>query len=76
MCLLCDAAWGTRRLARRANVLQLLSLIEHPDALPTESALRVARQILALTEAEPADLRCAPVSPPGPLEMTMERRRS
>lgn len=33
-------------LARRIRVLQLLALIEHPDALPADAALRVARELL------------------------------
>jgi len=66
MCLLCAAGLEGRRLARRAHVLQLLALIEHPDALPADMALRVARQILALTQAELTGLRCDPVVQPGP----------
>ncbi|MGH1569471.1 hypothetical protein ACRAWG_00885 [Methylobacterium sp. P31] len=50
--------------ARRAHVLQLLALIEHPDALPADAALRLAREILALTQAERAGFRCDAV-PPG-----------
>jgi len=36
-----NAAW-----ARRVRVLQLLALIEHPDALPPAAALRVAGELL------------------------------
>ena len=32
--------------ARRVRVLQLLALIEHPDALPPEAALRIAGELL------------------------------
>ena len=33
----------------RLGVLQLLALIEHPDALPPELALRAAAQLMELT---------------------------
>ena len=66
MCLLCAAGLEGRRLARRAHVLQLLALIEHPDALPADMALRIASEILALTQAEQSGLRCDPVDQPGP----------
>jgi hypothetical protein len=66
MCLLCAAGLEGQRLARRAHVLQLLALVEHPDALPTEAALRLAREVLALTRAEPTGRRCEPVTPPEP----------
>lgn len=36
-----DAAW-----ARRVRVLQLLALIEHPQALPADAALRIAGELL------------------------------
>lgn len=66
MCLLCAAGLDGRRLARRAHVLQLLALVEHPDALPAEAALRLAREVLALTQAERSGRRCDPVAPLGP----------
>jgi hypothetical protein len=66
MCLLCAAGLDGQRLARRAHVLQLLSLIEHSDALPADAALRLAREVLALTQAEGTERRCDPVAPPGP----------
>ena len=65
MCRLCAAGPEDRRLAQRAHVLQLLALVEHPDALPAEAALRLAREVLALTEAERTGRRCDPVAPPG-----------
>lgn len=64
MCLLCTADVEGRRLARRAHVLQLLALVEHLDALPADAALRLAGEILALTQAERAGRRCDPVVPP------------
>jgi hypothetical protein len=53
---------------RRCRMLQLLSLIEHPDALPSEAALRLAREILVLAEADKSrfccDLVAMPEEPP------------
>jgi hypothetical protein len=63
MCLLCAAGLEGRKLARRAHVLQLLTLVEHPDALPANAALRLAGEILALTQAERAGRRCDLVVP-------------
>jgi hypothetical protein len=65
MCLLCAAGLDGQRLARRAHVLQLLALVEHSDALPAEAALRLAREVLALTRAERTGRRCEPVVPLG-----------
>jgi hypothetical protein len=63
MCLLCAAGYEGRRSAQRAHMLQLLALVEHPDALPVAVALRLAREVLALTQAEEAGRRCDPVAP-------------
>ncbi|MDB5372680.1 MAG: hypothetical protein JWP04_1322 [Belnapia sp.] len=77
MCLLCSDGYEGRRLAQRTHVLQLLALVEHPDALPAEAALRLAREVLALTRAEEAGRRCDPVAPPGStIEESIQRRRS
>jgi hypothetical protein len=65
MCPLCAAGLESRSLAQRVHVLQLLSLVEHPDALPADAALRLAREVLALTQAERTGLRCDPVAAPG-----------
>ena len=65
MCLLCAAGLQDRTLAQRAHVLQLLALVEHPDALPAAAALRLAREILTLTQAKETGRRCDPVVPPG-----------
>ena len=62
MCLLC--AEGNHALARRAQLLQLLALVEHPDALPAEAALRLGREIMSLIQPRPGLRRCDPVSPP------------
>jgi hypothetical protein len=45
-------------------VLQLLALVEHPDALPAEAALRLAGEILELIRVERTERRCEPVTPP------------
>jgi hypothetical protein len=50
------------RLARRIRVLQLLALIEHPDALPTDAALRIGQELLAWLGGD--DLGCHAVSAP------------
>ena len=39
-------------LSRRKRVLQLLALIEHPTALPADSALRIAQELLAWSGQE------------------------
>src|SRR5437660_1569480 len=65
MCLLCAAGLDGQKLVWRAHVLQLLALVEHPDALPADAALRLAREVLALTRAERTGPRCDPVAPPG-----------
>ena len=67
MCMLCESGSGTDgALARRARVLQLLALVEHPDALPADAALRLGREIMMLTRPESGLRRCDPVAPPGP----------
>jgi len=42
----------------RVRVLHLLAMIEHPDALPTEAALRIARELLAWAGQSKSGLRC------------------
>jgi len=49
-------------LARRQRVLQLLALIEHPTALPTDSAIRIARELLAWSAQEGSNHRFEPVA--------------
>jgi hypothetical protein len=65
MCLLCADGAGDRALARRAHVLKLLALIEHPDALPVDAVLRLGREIMMLIRPESGLRRCDPVTPPG-----------
>lgn len=64
MCLLCADGLSHEQV-RRAHVLQLLALVEHPDALSADAALRLGREILALTRPAAAR-RCDPVVPSGP----------
>ena len=64
MCLLCAVGAGDRALAERAHVLQLLALMEHPDALPADAALRLGREIMALIRPEQGLRRCEAVTPP------------
>jgi len=45
-------------------VLQLLALVEHPDALPAEATLRLAGEILELIREDRTERRCEPVIPP------------
>ena len=63
MCVLCAQQKDNGALARREHVLQLLSLVEHPDALPPGAALRLGREIMALIGAEPGLRRCEAVGP-------------
>ncbi|MFF9551208.1 hypothetical protein [Methylobacterium fujisawaense] len=63
MCLLCAEGLAGPDAARRAHVLHLLELVEHPDALPADAALRLAQEILSLTQAEPSGFRCDAVPP-------------
>ncbi len=56
-----SADGSARERARRAHVLQLLALVEHPTALPRSSALRIAQELLAWTEQDAADCRRAPL---------------
>lgn len=66
MCLLCATRPGDQERAHRANVLQLLALIEHPDALPADAALRLAREVLVLAQADQTPRRCVAVGSPEP----------
>ena len=62
MCLSC--ASRSRDWEQRVNVLRLLTLIEDPDALPADAALRLALKILMLTRTDGAMRRCEAVAPP------------
>ena len=66
MCLFCASGSGKDGdLARRVHVLQLLALVEHKDALPTEAALRLGQKILRLIGPTSSLRRCDAVAPPG-----------
>jgi hypothetical protein len=54
-CAYCTRGSGDER--KRLRQLQLLALLEHPDALPVEHALRLARELLAGTDQGP-EFRC------------------
>jgi hypothetical protein len=45
-------------LARRARILQLLALIEHPSALPVAAALRIGQELLAWIAQDEPNRRC------------------
>ncbi len=66
MCLLCATnTEAAGDMARRLHVLRLLALVEHPDALPPNAALRLSREIMALVGPAPGLRRCDPVAPDG-----------
>ena len=76
MCLRCVAASDDRDLARRVHLLHLLSLVEHPDALPADAALHLAHEILALTRPDAGAWRCEAVAPPKTVDEAGTDRRS
>lgn len=51
-------------MARRNYILQLLALVERPDVLPADAALRLAQEILALAQADGTAFQCEAVFPP------------
>ena len=55
-------------LARRTHVLALLALVEHPEAIPADAALRLGQEILALVGIEPVFRRCEAVVPNEPVD--------
>ena len=46
----------------RVRVLDLLAIIEHPDALPAEAVLRIASELLTWTGQSKSGLRCEVVA--------------
>lgn len=66
MCMLCEYGSGSRGdLANRTHVLRLLALLEHPDALPADAALRLGHEILMLLRPETPLRQCDSVAAPG-----------
>jgi hypothetical protein len=45
-------------------VLQLLALVEHPDALPADTVLRLGQEIMTLIRPESGLRQCEAVTPP------------
>ncbi len=75
MCVLCVQGPG-RRAADHARIVDLLALVEHPDALAADAALRIARDLLAWAGPAGSRIRCdavkAPVAPPDPYSRRTE----
>jgi hypothetical protein len=61
MCRYCAAGFF-RSPADRSRILDLVALVEHPDALPAEAALRIASELLAWAEQPKSGLRCEVVA--------------
>lgn len=56
-----EAAAIRRRYKRQQRILDLLALVENPDALPPADAMRVGQEILVLLgeiEADPLAPKC------------------
>ena len=70
MCLLCGTGFKDQSLARRTYVLQLLALVEHPDALPADAVLRLGREIMTLMRPQSGLRQCEAVTP---AELDVER---
>lgn len=65
MCQLCVTSAGTTGdLGRRSHVLRLLALVENPNALPPDAALRLSREIMEILRPEAGQRRCESVMPP------------
>ena len=62
MCMLCRVAEDQGSVSRE-HVLRLLSLLEHPDALRPERALRLGRQLIATLNGD-APYQCEAVAAP------------
>ena len=63
MCVLCVEEPG-RHAADHARIVGLLALVEHPDALAADAALRIARDLLAWAGPGGSRTRCDAVTPP------------
>ncbi len=64
-CACCAPMASIHVTTQRADCmsLELLALIEHPDALPHSAALRLSREIMAIIDLRADRLRCDPVTP-------------
>lgn len=45
-------------LTQRMRVLQLLALVEHPEALPADARLRIAQEIMTWITQNESGLQC------------------
>jgi hypothetical protein len=63
MCLYCALKPQTNTTtAIHGRMLELVALLEHPDALPADLALRLAAHLLTLTQPEHSALQCDAVT--------------
>ena len=62
VCRLCDATNSTSAV-ECAQAFQWLVLIEHPNALPANDALRLARELLVWAEQPPSRFECEATTP-------------
>ena len=57
MCRYCISGSSNSRI-ERTQILDLLALIERPDVLPAEAALRIARKLLKWVDRTGPGFRC------------------
>ena len=63
MCFLCTKDFAAYQDAtRRLRVLEMLALIEHPDALSPDAALHLSREIMGIIGPHAEPLRCESLS--------------
>jgi hypothetical protein len=74
MCMECRPG-ADQGIARRAHILRLLALLEHPDALHPQQALCLGKQLLD-TLSGGGSLRCDSVVPAAPAGETVWRNVS
>jgi hypothetical protein len=76
MCRFCaPKSDGYSVAADEDRVLQLLALLEHPTALPGDLALRLAGQLLRLTQPERLILRCDAITEPATgIELALQEK--
>lgn len=66
MCVLCEGSPASLTILYRNRICQMLALLEHPDALPADTALRLGRELLSLTQPDGTPRRCELVFPARP----------